>query len=81
MNKIPNFTKKDFAFIASIITDVAGDGSLCMDSAADRIMLAEQFADRLAETNPLFDREKFIEAATFEEDRKEVEDEDYDPYA
>ena len=63
--------------IAKIILDVGGDAALCMDSAADRVSLAEQFALALAETNPAFDHDRFIAAATTAEDREEAKEDQY----
>ena len=74
-------TKRDFELIARVVKQVGEDGALAMDSAGDRIALAEQFADALAETNPRFDRARFVEASTFAEDREEVADPEYDAYA
>ena len=60
-------TKKDFELIASILRNlgefegVIGSG-LHFDSSVDRVAIAEWFANELAHTNPLFDREKFIKA-------------------
>lgn len=65
-------TRRDYILIAETIKSIAGDGALCMDSAADRIALATQFAHAIAEANPNFDTARFISAATFPEDHEEV---------
>lgn len=49
-------TRKDFELIAEIVrTTFPNNYNL-------RVNIAERFADRLAETNPRFDRERFVEA-------------------
>jgi len=71
-------TKKDFELIASVVLETGSDGALCMDSAADRVSLAHNFAIALQKAEPRFDYERFINAATDEEDRLEASQE-YDP--
>ena len=48
-------TRKHFQLIA----DVLADSEITM---SDRIVLADNFADRLAQTNPNFDRQWFLRA-------------------
>lgn len=69
-------TRRDFIFIASIIKEVGEDQALAMDSSVDRVRLAEQFAAHLERANPSFDRVRFVEAATTEEDRIDFNAED-----
>ncbi len=57
----PHLTAAEFALIARVIwlfgpDDESGDGT--------RDELARHFADELARTHPLFDRARFIRAAT-----------------
>jgi hypothetical protein len=50
-------TRQDFIFIASVIRDMS-------PVVRDRDAIATDFADRLGETNPRFNRQLFIQAAT-----------------
>jgi hypothetical protein len=68
-------TKRDFVLIAEIVKSVAEGGALCMDDASDRVALAEEFAAGLSLSNPRFDRARFVEAATFEQDRIDAAEE------
>lgn len=67
-------TKKDFEVIAKVIRGITSDGALCMDSEDDCRDFARQFADALAETNPLFNREKFASACGITDIDKPRED-------
>ena len=55
-------TKKDFVLIARTLSHMFAQGAWCMDDADDRLRTARLFADNLADTNPLFDRARFIKA-------------------
>lgn len=59
-------TKKDFELIAGVLRDTEAITLKSHWDAVwkDRDRLAEAFADALATTNPRFDRERFIAAAT-----------------
>lgn len=48
-------TKKDFQLIADTIASFEVDEAITYS-------MAERFADRLAETNPRFNRDRFIKA-------------------
>lgn len=50
-------TRQDFELIAGVVASIDSKDNT-------QTYVAELFADRLAETNPRFDRERFIEAAT-----------------
>lgn len=47
-------TRRDFEHIAATVAAV--------ESAADRARMAREWADRLAPTNPRFDRARFLRA-------------------
>lgn len=70
-------TKKDFELIATTIKSVGADGALCMGSARDRVALAEAFAMALQSTNPRFDYQRFLTAATDAADLAEALKEQY----
>lgn len=53
-------TRKDFIFIAEVIRDMP---TYTPSLRAQRESCAVAFADRLPETNPLFDRDRFLKAA------------------
>jgi hypothetical protein len=53
MQKAPSMTRKDYTFIADRLGPLVGWPSQILD-----------MADALAETNPRFDRDKFIQRAT-----------------
>lgn len=66
-------TKKDFELIAGVLraTDIGQDFGHSVDghsaylgAECDRANVTEAFADALQHTNPRFDRERFIAAAT-----------------
>ena len=57
-------TRQDFQLIA----DVLSDPTLHLQGSKQRA-LASRFADKLAETNPRFDRERFMRAALREMDQ------------
>lgn len=65
----PRFTASELATIADAIHTF--DGTTFPRGGQLRA-IAEHFADRLAPTNPLFDRERFIRAATTGINRKAV---------
>jgi hypothetical protein len=50
--RCPALTRQHFCFIASVIASLDGD----------REQAAQVFADRLAECNPRFDRDRFLVA-------------------
>lgn len=52
-------TKKDFKLIAAVVAGMPPD--------ADMVSVAYAFANALASTNPRFDRERFLKAATGKE--------------
>lgn len=54
-------TRKDFELIAELIQDIRETG-VVTDSQAEEI--ASIAAENLRHTNPLFDRDRFFEAAT-----------------
>lgn len=58
-------TRKDFELIAKVLRESKSINAAAW-SASVRAVLAVEFADALAETNPAFDRSRFIEAATRE---------------
>ena len=61
-------SKKHYIMIASIIQKLCFDiPSLCKE---ERQKIAELFADKLQDTNPLFDSDRFIIASTKDEARK-----------
>lgn len=57
-------TRKDFVLIAEVLKKLGQDEAHCFDSHADRIAIADRFADALRQTNESFDRGRFMEAAT-----------------
>jgi hypothetical protein len=54
-------TRKDFIFIADVIRSMPNHAP---NLRAQRESCAAAFADRLGETNPRFNRELFVQAAT-----------------
>lgn len=74
-------TKRDFELIAKTVLKIGADGALCMDNASDRVALAEQFAIAIATTNPRFDSQRFIAAATTPEDLADALEEASDQHA
>lgn len=66
-------TKKDYELIAGVIKEAGEDGALCMDDASDRVRLAMMFANKLIGTNPLFDTDRFMAAATLTGDIEEYD--------
>lgn len=62
-------TKKDFIAIANVIVRMKAHKIGISGPVADAIlreMVAAEFADWLESTNPQFDRERFLKAATGE---------------
>lgn len=57
--RTPSMSRADFAYIARIIASLWPD-----DESTDTAHVAEQFAYHLADTNPRFDRDRFIQAAS-----------------
>lgn len=55
-------TKKDFEFIASVIHNMPSHAD---SLRAQRQSCAAAFAERLAEINPRFNRERFLEACGY----------------
>lgn len=58
-------TKKDFELIARSISEFNRFPGFDLDGA-EKIMLAKIFANNLATTNPLFDRQRFLKACGIE---------------
>lgn len=56
-------TKKDFQLIAATIAGLQLDGTQTQCNTR-RQEIAEHFADVLSDTNPLFKRDLFVQAAT-----------------
>ncbi len=74
----PKFTAPELAAIARVIYTAPERcdslATLSFEKAKDvRLNLAEHFADELARTNSLFDRERFIRAATTGVNRRSVQ--------
>jgi len=70
MAKTPAMTRQDFQFIAEILascsaTALLGDRQTDYAKGNDDMMeiVVQTFAHRLAETNPQFDRDRFLVAA------------------
>lgn len=57
-------TKRDFVLIANVLQSLGKDEAHCFDNEDDRKAIAARFAGMLAATNPNFDRDRFIYAAT-----------------
>ena len=57
---------KDFELIARVIENLYHYREGFVDGKGERQHLAHEFADALAETNPRFDRFRFIKACTGE---------------
>jgi len=55
----PKMTRAHFAFLADLIANLWPD-----DETTNTEYVAECFADALSDTNPRFDRDRFIDAAT-----------------
>ena len=60
-------TKKDFQLIAGVLSSLCTDAAQCFDDEADRRAIAQRFADALGDTNPRFDRAKFLDACGLNE--------------
>ena len=59
-------TRKDFELIAEVLAErreAMGAEGYVSDSTLEHQIITEAFAGKLAETNPLFDRDRFINAA------------------
>jgi hypothetical protein len=54
-------TKRDYELIAEVVKDLR-NLSLVPDFEVNPQVIAQTFADRLAKTNPRFDRAKFLRA-------------------
>lgn len=76
MAKTPSMTRQDFQFIAEVLASCQAeanrqakaslsDQNIAYAEAADDFMelVALTFAHRLAETNPAFDKDRFLVAA------------------
>ena len=61
MNKKPRMTRAHYTFLAQFINDYAVDQNL---SPADHITLASLMKRYLKGTNPLFQENRFFDAAT-----------------
>ncbi len=61
--KAPGFTRQHFQLIAEVLADATYDWEDGEWEFAPKAM-AELFADRLASTNPQFNRDRFIDVAT-----------------
>jgi hypothetical protein len=68
--KTPSMTRQDFQFIAEILASASatarlGDRQTDYAKGNDDMMeiVVQTFAHRLAETNPQFDRDRFLVAA------------------
>lgn len=61
MNKTPRMTRAHYTFLAQFINDYAMDQNL---SPSDHVILASMMKRSLKGTNPIFDGDRFLEAAT-----------------
>lgn len=60
-------SRKDFVLIASVIRNLdLGNNDQLTDENL-RLNIAQDFAEALGQTNPLFNSQRFIEAATKQE--------------
>jgi hypothetical protein len=57
-------TRQHFELIAATIRSLGGFAEGVFTDAMIREIVAKEFADALAGTNPWFDRERFVKAAT-----------------
>lgn len=68
-------TRRDFILIAEVLKNLGEEAAHCFDNGHDRYAIADRFASALAATNPAFDAGRFIDAATFNHDRQEYDEE------
>jgi hypothetical protein len=61
MNKKPRMTRAHYTFLAQFINDYAADQNF---PPCDHITLAHLMKRALTGTNPIFDGDRFLEAAT-----------------